>query len=313
MHHGSPASLDQGAASARICILLNPGSGKKRGADAEAEIREVAKALSLDVTLRLLDRDRSIGAQTRAAVKDGFGMIVAAGGDGTICGVAAALAGTDQLMGVLPLGTFNYFARSMNIPQDIEGALKVIAEGHECTRSAGRVNDHVFLNNASLGAYPAILKKREQIYDRWGRSRVAAYWSVLVALLDSSHMMSVRITVDGEERRMRTPLIFMMHNAYQLEQLGLEGEEHIRDGKFAVFIARDEGRLGMIRHAIGLARGRLEKSKDFELLSGCDIRIDTGLPRNRVARDGEREMMPGPFHFEVIPDALRIVIPREVA
>ncbi|MFC7704656.1 diacylglycerol/lipid kinase family protein [Plastorhodobacter daqingensis] len=288
---------------------MNPGSGRRRGRAAEAAILGAARKLDREVVLRRLDRRRSVGDQARQALSEGHAVIVAAGGDGTICGIAAALAGSDTPMGVLPLGTFNYFARSLGIPADLEAAVALLQDGVPRRIPVGRVNGRVFLNNASIGAYPAILAMRERVYDRWGRSRAAAYWSVLRALLGGRHAMMLDLDLDGERRQLRSPLVFVMLNAFQLEQLSLDGQEIIENGRFAVFIAPEKGRWGMIRSAIALATGRLSRSRDFELLGARDLTIATPAARNRVARDGERARLEGPFHFTLEQGALEVLVP----
>ncbi|MFL5286040.1 MAG: diacylglycerol/lipid kinase family protein [Rhodopila sp.] len=118
------------------------------------------------------------GAQVADAVaqgvRQGYGTIVVGGGDGTLSAGAACLAGSDCPMDVLPMGTFNYFARSLGIPADIKAAVNVLAHGQERGMSLGDVNGQIFLNNASLGVYARILERRENFYQRWGRSRAAA-------------------------------------------------------------------------------------------------------------------------------------------
>ncbi len=295
-----------------VCVLLNPRSGRKRP-DLRGEIAAACARLPLEVDVRVLDRRRPVSEQALAAAADGYDIVAAAGGDGTIGGVAGALAGTGQAMGVLPLGTFNYFARSLGIPEDVGPALDLLAQGQPRPVNVGRVNDLTFLNNASLGVYPAILRTRERIYGRWGRSRVAAYWSVLVALLQGHRDLAIDVEVEGRRRQIRSPLIFVMLNAYQLDELGLEGGEIIRSGRFAVFVAPARSRWGMITTAIALARRRLEPVRDFELISARSLIIDTGRPRDWLARDGERAHVPGPFHFAVERGALRLVLPAERA
>ena len=180
---------------------------------------------------------REIGRETARALEEGIPTIVAAGGDGTICGIAAQLAGTGSRMGVLPLGTFNYFARSLGLPEELEEAVRVVAEGHLRAIPVGEVNGRVFLNNASLGAYAAILFRRERVYRRWGRSRLAAYWSVITTLLCFRVSLDATVTVDGAMRQFRTPLIFVAKNAHQLDHFELAGADCVRAG-FDAEVAR---------------------------------------------------------------------------
>ena len=92
---------------------------------------------------------------------DNLGVVVAAGGDGTLNAVAHQLMHTDIPMGVLPLGTFNYVARVLNIPLDLIQAAQVIATGNNRQVHVAQINEHIYLNNASLGLYPLFIQKRE--------------------------------------------------------------------------------------------------------------------------------------------------------
>ena len=298
----------------RTLVVLNPRSGRGGGRrDAEAEVAAACEAAGLAVEIARTGRRRSPEDAAREGVERGFATVVAAGGDGTICAVASALAGTGRTMGVLPRGTFNYFARSLGVPQDLGGAVEVLRSGEPRPVSIAHINGRAFLNNASLGAYAAILETREDVYRRWGRSRVAAYWSVLKTLATLRKPLRLSIEAGGETVRRRTPLAFAVANAYQLEQMGLPGRDCIEAGGLALFVAPDGGRLGLMRHAAALALGRASPGRDFELICGAPIRITTRRRRRLVARDGERSRMSGPFELCVAPGALSVLAPRAEA
>lgn len=297
-----------------ICIILNAGSGKRDAKSQPDAITAAFSELGSPCTIKLVEDGSQIEACARAAVVEGFTTIVAAGGDGTICGVASALRGSETAMGILPLGTFNYFARSLDLPMDLEPAVKVIVEARSRALRIATVNGQVFLNNASLGAYPAILETREDIYKRWGRSRVAAYWAVVKTLSTVRPPLQLRITADGDTRTVRSPLVFVVNNAYQLTQLALEGGDHIEDGKLVVFVAPDAGRIEMIRMAVRIALGRGLPEWKFAIFGGTDILIERlgrrSGHRQTIARDGERERLAGPFRFQVIENALTVLVPQ---
>lgn len=292
----------------RICILLNPGSGKQGDARLDETVHAFAQVHPDRVKVHELREAEAPDAAARAAVEDGYGTIVAAGGDGTIGAVADALHGTDARLGILPMGTFNFFARGLGIPLDIEQALALLLEGRARPVTVAEVNGKLFLNNASLGVYPAILEMREDVYRRWGRSQIAAYWSVLLTLVGFRRARTVRVVVDGKRRRRKTPLIFVAHSAYQLEEFGLDGADYIRNGAFAVFLAPDVGRWGLLKYAILLMGRSMTQNRDFELLHGHEVDVE-GQGRWLVARDGEREKMRAPIRFRQRRDALQVITP----
>ena len=175
----------EGADRDQILIVMNPHSGKKKHGRARRPASRRDRQPPRTASCCARSRGREIEATVKRAVAEGYRTIAAAGGDGTICAVASALVGTGCRMGVIPLGTFNYFARGKGLPEDVAEAVRILCRGRRPRPlNIGEVNGRAFLNNASLGAYSRILESRERIYARCGRSRVAAYWSVLVALLE---------------------------------------------------------------------------------------------------------------------------------
>lgn len=295
----------------RLCAILNLGSGRKDDDDFAASLRDALEPRCAEFELRKTARGSDIVQMARQAVEDGFDVVVAAGGDGTQSAVAGVLAGSDTIMGVIPGGTFNYFARDLGVGEELEDALQTICDARVAEVDVGEVGDLVFLNNVSLGAYPHILKTRESIYRRWGRSRIAAYWSVLVALRRLRKPMSLVAQVDGEQRRFSTALVFIARSAYQLESFGLEGAEAIRDGQFAVLIAKARQPLPLLRSAFRLALGFSAQDSDFDLILTDELTIDMPKKRQLVAHDGEKTAMTAPLHLRVRHDALRVLLPAK--
>ncbi len=294
-----------------ICVIVNPGSGRRAGQLSLEEMEERITALPRRTEIRHAADGADIGRLARTALEEGYGTIVAAGGDGTICAVAAEIAGKDVKMGVIPMGTFNFFARGLGIPEEVDPAVALLDSGTPRGVTVGEVNGEIFLNNASLGAYPAILDQREGIYKRWGRSRIAAYWSVLTALASFKRPLRMQITVDGTRYRRRSALAFVAMSAYQLEEYELDGAEAVRDGQFALFMAPDVGRFGLIIQAMRLAGRQMRPGRDVELITGRDILIETNHSKRLLARDGEKERMNDPFHFIARPDALHVLAPPQ--
>lgn len=292
---------------ATLCVLANPGSGRA-SRDATAIDRAMA-VFGPDVPLRRLTEGQTFADAVRQALADGFTTIVAAGGDGTVTGIAQALLGTGASLAILPLGTFNFVSRGLGLSEEPEAAARAILAGHPHRISVGMVNDQLFLNNVSLGLYPRILSEREAMYARYGRFRLLAYWTVLATILRAQRTPSFRIETEDSTRALRTPLIFIARSAYQLERFGLSGADIISDDRFAVFVARTGTRWHLMKVAFHLARKRLVLGTDVELFSAHRMTIHTAKRRPRVAFDGEKRKMLAPLEFEILPDALSIIIP----
>lgn len=294
----------------RICVICNEGSGRNSRED--DAIRIAMGVLGARASLRRV-KGHDIEAAAIQAVRDGFGAIVAAGGDGTIMTVAGAVTDSGRHFGVLPLGTFNYFARGLSIPEDPAGAAQVILDGTTRPYSVGEVNGKIFLNNISLGIYPAILRAREDVYARWGRRRIAAHWSAAKTFVRFQRPLFLTVQADGQERKVRTPLLFVARSAYQLESFGLVGSECVAAGQFAVFLAPDDGRIGLFEKAFRLVRRSMKQGRDFDLLCGNEVSIATRSRHLTVACDGEKFRMRTPLRLRMRHDALQVFAPAEAS
>ncbi|MDQ2065592.1 diacylglycerol kinase family protein [Xinfangfangia sp. CPCC 101601] len=299
-----------GKDDAQICVIANPASGTvARNPDALTRAMEV---FGTAAELRPFKGDPAKTAE--AAAREGFKIIVAAGGDGTVAGVAHALAGTDAALAVLPLGTFNYFARGLAMPEDPALAAAAILQGAPHPIKVGTLNGRVFLNNVAIGLYPAILEEREAAYARWGRSRLLAHLASLRTILRFQKPHRMRLKLDDTEQLIRTPMLFVARSAYQLDQFGLNGGEAISDDRFALFLAPQQTRLGFLRLALRLISKRVDHGRD--VMVATPARIEVQIPRRRrisVALDGEQLTMQLPLEIALAPDRLQVILPPQKA
>jgi diacylglycerol kinase family enzyme len=291
---------------AHICVLSNPRSGtslRNPGA--------VDRAMAIfgdRAELRPFSGDPA--DEAARAIREGFRIIVAAGGDGSVAGVAHAVAGTNAALAVLPLGTFNYFARGLKMPEDPEAAARVILNGKPHDINVGTLNGRVFLNNVSIGIYPAILEEREAAYARFGRYRFLAHLASLRTILRFQAPHRMDIYQDETRHRIRTPMLFVARSAYQLDQFGLEGGDAISDDRFAVFLAHQQTRLGFLRLAWKLIRKRVDHGRDVIVSTPRRLAVAVrGRRRISVALDGEKLRMHLPLRIQLNDHVLRVILP----
>ncbi|MBE3636837.1 NAD(+)/NADH kinase [Mangrovicoccus sp. HB182678] len=244
------------------------------------------------------------------ALEDGADTVVAAGGDGTAMAVAGALLGKSAAFAVLPLGTFNYFARGLGLPEDPAEAARAVLDAPAHPIRVGQVNGTVFLNNASLGIYPAVLKQRESVYARYGRRRIMAHWSAAQTFMKFQRPMHLQIEADGREIEARTPLLFVSRSAFQLEKFGLSGAEAISEDGFAVLIARGETRADLFRTALRLCTRSAVEGRDYDFLAARHLRVRSSKSRSLLAYDGEKRLSPSPFEFRMSRAPLTIRLPQ---
>ena len=241
------------------------------------------------------------------------GVVVAAGGDGTLNAVAAQLMGTDIPIGIFPLGTFNYVARLLNIPLDLLKAAETIATGKIREVHVAQINDHIYLNNASLGLYPLFIQKRELYNRRLGRFALNAYTSGLDVLIRDRKELKLEIEVDGKQYPVKTPLIFFGNNQLQLAEMNLRIAEAAEKGKVAGIVVAKSDKRTLFKILWQLIKGNLDKAPDVYSFSGDEVEVHSKRKKLTVALDGEIVEMQPPLKISVRKNALKILVPHDSA
>jgi diacylglycerol kinase family enzyme len=297
--------------AAPLFVIINNGSGAK-AADTHTKIVNSLRASGREVTLHeiphgIAPRDSCQEIVKRAVER--AGIIVAAGGDGTVNALAALCYEHGLTLGIIPLGTFNYVARALHIPLKLEEALEVLVTGTVRTISAGFVQEHLFLNNASFGLYPTLIRRREQASKRYGRKRIIAALSALHSLLSKQKLYSITFNAEERSGSHRTSMVFVGNNTLQLENLGLEVSDCTKMNKLAVVILRRVNRLELCRL---IWRGIMNNLKfESKLLQFCaDIfEVETNRKEMEIVVDGEIVQCKAPLNFRVVANAIKVLVP----
>jgi YegS/Rv2252/BmrU family lipid kinase len=294
----------------KVSVVLNASSGSAEGRDTADLVREAFQAAGAEARVHSAESGEEIGEFARRAASDGSDAIVAGGGDGTVSSVAAAVAGTEKELGVLPLGTLNHFAKDLGIPQDLALAARTVVEGESTLVDVGEVNGRVFLNNSSIGLYPRIVKHREERRERLGWGKWPALVWATIHALHRHKPLDVILSVDGREIRRRTAFVFVGNNAYDMEGLDIGTRARLDAGVLSVYLSRYAGPFDLLALAFRALFGRLKGAPGFESLRTAELTIETRAPEIRVATDGEVSMVRTPLHYQVRPRSLRVVRPR---
>jgi diacylglycerol kinase family enzyme len=302
-------------AQAPLFIVLNPRSGARDSEHAAAQITGVLRDAGRPHQLRQVDRQRGVetlAAQAAADAQREHGIVVAAGGDGTLNAVARAAHAAGRPFGVIPQGTFNYFAREHGIPTDTQSAAEALLRARPQPVQVGEANGRIFLVNASLGLYPESLRDREALKRRWGRHRLVALGAALRTLLRGMHPLRVRLCHDGEEEALRLATIFVGNNRLQFEQLGLAEADALGDGRLAAVLLRPLPRRSMLWLLIRGALGALSNASGVRHLAFEELTVSPpGAPgrRWRLSTDGELQWMTTPIRFRTAAQPLWLMLP----
>jgi diacylglycerol kinase family enzyme len=295
---------------ARVSVLINRGGGAVAADPAIAD--KAAKALT-DVGVGAqveLIKGGDYAVRCRAIAERGDELLIVGGGDGTVSAAASALIGTETLLGVLPLGTLNHFARDLRIPMDLGEAARLIASRKERRVDVGEMNDRVFINNSAIGLYPLMVIDRDLQRKRLGRSKRLAMLVASMRTLVRFNHRRLTLTVNEERTgRVDTPLLFVGNNDYRID-IGAPGRrERLDAGVLCVMVMRKKTRRGMIGASI---RALLERSRADDMVRIEDVkRLRVGSHRSQLAvsLDGEVVRAEPPLEYKIRKKALRVIAP----
>lgn len=291
----------------RIVIVANEASGTGAGAPETLERAVRAAGLHFHVVGRQPEQD--VRRLARELVRDGYTTIVAAGGDGTVNGVAGGLIGTEAALGILPLGTLNHLAKDLGLPLDLPSALQTLAAGHTVAIDVGEVNGHVFLNNSSIGLYSLFVQNRQRQQRDLKRSKLRASIAAAFVALRIFPMLHVHVAPDGRSLERRTPLLFVGNNQYEFQGLSAGGRRCIDAGRLCLLVTHESRRLRLLWFGLKALLLGLNRAGSFDALtaSAIDVRMrGWSVP---VAMDGEIRRLRPPLRYRVHPGALRVIVP----
>ena len=293
-----------------IEIIINAGSGSVQQDETTRILTDLFEQNNVKANINLAKNGGEIIQLAKRLAKSETEIIVAGGGDGTISAVASELININKTLGILPLGTLNNFSKDLRIPQDLEDAVKIIAENFTKQIDVGEVNGRKFVNNSSIGFYPRIVRQREKQQLK-GRSKWnAAFWATL-KIFHVSPFLKVKLDIDNKQFLRKTPFVFVGNNEYEMDFFNIGRRKCLDDGKLSVYFLHRGGRTGLFMLAFRLLTGRLRQGKDFEEVRTEEITIQMQKKRILAAFDGEIAVLQTPLHYKILPKVLRVIVPKE--
>jgi YegS/Rv2252/BmrU family lipid kinase len=290
-----------------VLVCVNRSSGAAARSEREAdEIRAALASAGIKGRVELLD-GAAIAEQAKKAAEAGTELIVVGGGDGTISAAAGALAGTETSLGILPLGTLNHFARALGIPMKLDEAAKVIAAGQTRVVDVAEVNGRTFINNSAIGLYPLMVIDRDLQQQRLGRSKRFAMVVAALRTLARFHHDRLTLTVNDEQARLDTPLLFVGNNDYRID-IGAPGHRgSLQDGKLCVLVMRKKTRRGLIVASIRALLNRTRPDDMVRLDDVARLRVASRRTRLPISVDGEVTALTSPLDYKVRKRALKVI------
>lgn len=307
--HVRATGMDRSARHDIIACIVNGRARSNAAERLSARVPELFRAQGAHADTMFVDGSSDLTAIAKRCIDSGYPTIVAAGGDGTVSAVAAAVVGTPAALGVLPLGTLNHFARDAGIPLSLERAVAAVVAGHTRLIDVGEVNGRFFVNNSSIGIYPAIVAERSELQRR-GMHKWLAFLHAVVRIMRRVPHFHASLNAGGKyDDADRTPFIFVGNNPYATSGFRIGERLRLDTGKLWVCHAPDANRVRLIQLAVRALMGRSTPG-ELRVIETDELWVQTPVSKRiRVANDGELFSTLSPLHYVIHPRALRVVVP----
>lgn len=287
----------------KALLLINHHA--RKGKQQVMTVRQQLQSLGLE----LLEQEMPPPDQLSDVIRRYGGevdLVIIGGGDGTVNAAIAGLMDTQLPLGLLPLGTANDLARTLEIPFDIAQACQVIAAGNSQQIDVGWVNGQHFFNVASLGLSVKITRQlTKEVKKRWG---VLAYAVSAFQVLWKSRLFHAEIRLaDGQVHRVKTIQIAVGNGRFYGGGMAVAPDAAINDGRLDLYSLGLEHWWQMLALFPLLHRGHHASTPWSDSWEGQEFYVQTRRPRS-INTDGEITTAT-PAHFRVLPRALRVFTP----
>ena len=296
--------------SARCFIIVNPAAGRGRARRVwETTLRPMLRAGGLSFTEVYEDRPRAAVPLAEQATREGYEIVAAVGGDGTvhetINGILGPTVSHRPALAVIPGGTGNDFARGVGIPKDPLTAGRLLLNGSRRRVDIGRVNERYFAGISGVG-FDAEVAARVNGWPKWiGGTPV--YVAAILNMLATYRCVPARISVDGRAEEMRMFLLAAANTPWYGGGMYMAPHARPDDGYLEIITARDLGKIETLGLLPKVFSGAHLRHRKVAHQRAKEVRVESEIPL-AIHADGET-VGRVPAVFRVVPLAIEVIVP----
>ena len=288
----------------KTLFLVNTRSGTARKYDVAALIRDTCASWETKFEIAPCSRKEDLDPIIDGAERDGYDVVYAVGGDGTVHEIAKRLVGRDLALGILPIGSGNGFARHIGLPMNPRASLNACTARRIVTIDTAEVNGVKFLGVMGVG------------FDAWIADRFAVagtrgfmtYVKVGLREVLNYRAEEYEIDIDGTVRRMKAKIITIANSSQYGNDARIAPKASVQDGLLDVVTVDDVSLLKAAMIALRLFRGTVDRSPHVTTVRGrtITIRRERSGP---VHLDGEPFKLAETLNVRILPASLKVLLP----
>jgi len=288
----------------RICLILNPNSGKnRRRPGLRAALGRWAVEMKLTAEVHLTGHPGHAREIAQSA-NDRFDCVVAVGGDGTVNEVACGTLASGVPIGILPCGSGNGLARHLQIPLDFRAALEVVATGRVRTIDSGIVNGHRFFTAMGVGFDAEIARQ----FNEMPKRGLFRYLSTGAKTYFNYQSGRYSIVSGAGETQLRAFLIAVANSDQYGGNARIAPGAHVDDGVLDLVALQPSGIFSSLEIALRLFNGSIDRAAGVTRMMGTRFAIHRDGD-GVIHVDGETRTTGPVVEVEIVPRSLKVIVP----
>jgi diacylglycerol kinase (ATP) len=289
----------------RVRVIVNPHAGQKSLLPTSSyRVEEVETCLqNAGIAYELVIPETAGGTAiaARDTVAEGYALVVAAGGDGTLAAVARELIGSETALGVLPMGTMMNIARMLDIPRDLPAAAMLLASGEPRYIDVGEVNGIYFFEAVSIGLNANLLEAA----DRFDHGQIEPLVQAL-ARIKRSQPARIKLTIDGREILTEAMVVTIHNGPYIGAAFNVAPMAVLDDRVLDVIVFPHFSKWELLRYFASISFGRSRYHPRVMRLTGKHIQVESDLPL--PVRADMLDVGTTPVDLWAVPRALKVIV-----
>lgn len=293
----------------KIVLIVNPIAGShKNKATLVQQVTQYFADVGFDLTIQYTAKRGDATEFARRAVNEQVDLVVAAGGDGTVNEVAIGLVNTQAVLGIIPLGSGNGLARSLQIPQKVIRACEVISNGKVAAMDVGKANERYFFLIAGFG-FDALVGKK---FDESPNRGALPYFYLSAKEFFNYKPSLLKIDFDGRSMLL-SPFTIAVANGQQYgNNAKIAPDAKLNDGLFDICVIHKLSLFQILSAVPKLFSGNMPKYASAEFYRAAELFVEREAP-DYVNIDGEPVWEEAVVRISILPKSLKIVTPINVS
>ncbi|MEF2550823.1 diacylglycerol kinase family protein [Aurantimonas sp. A2-1-M11] len=298
----------------KILALLNRDGGSLKTTNLEqlaALLHDEFQVHGHELTVESCSGEEIVASITKAAARDDLDVLLVGGGDGTVSAAAEALTDGRIALGILPAGTMNLFARTLQIPLALEQAVAALASGEITAVDIAAVNGKPFVHQYAVGLHARMVRMRKRITYASRIGKLIATSRAVFMALRRFPVVDLELEIDGVVQRITTPAVAISNNLY--------GDGHIpyaddpKGGELGIYICVDRDLRSVLKVAVDIMLGGWRQNSSLKVTTAQEVRIfyEGRHHHKRAVRDGELVDIEPEMTVTLRPLGLSVLVPSD--